>query len=306
MDAMNSPQSDDSSQDLVQEFASQSRSLDLRLDNLKSMIEDLRAELQGNSKLSLGKLAQVAKDMAAGQAYQKSDLDAKGEIGALVTSLNQTLLNLQQLDASVKAQSHQVPELAAQLDAITSDTERATQDVMNRLDGLMAHTEDASDGLRKLAPAFRRHEEQRADLAKSVATFLDRAAAGEDSTNLAQEVLEYLFALQMEQAPPLELDATIGRMQAINDEAFEILNILQFQDITRQKIEKVVLLLKNFQSGLQRLLVIFNIEAAGGEGAIFEHRKVATQDNIFKTTMEADHSKDSVDDIIAQFKKTQG
>lgn len=306
MDGLNPPQSDDTSQDLVKEFEVQSKSLDLRLDNLKSMIEDLRTELQGNSKLSLGKLAQVARDMAAGQVYQKIDLEAKGEIGALVSSLNQTLLNLQQLDASVKAQSHQVPELAAQLDAITSDTERATQDVMNRLDGLMAHTEDASDGLRKLAPAFRRHEEQRAEMAKSVASFLDRAAAGEDSTHLAGEILEYLFALQMEQAPPLELEATIGQMQAINDEAFEILNILQFQDITRQKIEKVVMLLKNFQSGLQRLLVIFNIEAAsGGEDAIFDHRKVATQDNIFKTTMEADQGKDSVDDIIAQFKKKQ-
>ena len=305
MDEQNLPLGDDS--DLVREFEAQSRSLDTRLDGLKQMIEDLRTELQGNSKLSIHKLAQVAKDMAAGQVYQKIDLEAKGEIGALVQSINQTLLNLQQLDASVKQQSSQVPELAAQLDAITSETEKATQDVMNRLDGLMAKTEEASDGLRKLAPAFRRHEEQRADMAKHVANFLDRAGRGEDSTALAQEVLEYLFALQMEQAAPLELEGTIGQMQAINDEAFEILNILQFQDITRQKIEKVVLLLKNFQSGLQRLLVIFNIEAAvGGEAAIFHERKVATQDNIFKTSsMDRDQSKDSVDDIIAQFKKTQ-
>ena len=305
MDEQNLPLGDDS--DLVREFEAQSRSLDTRLDGLKQMIEDLRTELQGNSKLSIHKLAQVAKDMAAGQVYQKIDLEAKGEIGALVQSINQTLLNLQQLDASVKQQSSQVPELAAQLDAITSETEKATQDVMNRLDGLMAKTEEASDGLRKLAPAFRRHEEQRADMAKHVANFLDRAGRGEDSTALAQEVLEYLFALQMEQAAPLELEGTIGQMQATNDEAFEILNILQFQDITRQKIEKVVLLLKNFQSGLQRLLVIFNIEAAvGGEAAIFHERKVATQDNIFKTSsMDRDQSKDSVDDIIAQFKKTQ-
>lgn len=304
MDEFNLPPGDDS--DLVKEFEAQSRSLDTRLDGLKQMIEELRSELQGNSKLSLHKLAQVAKDMAAGQVYQKIDLEAKGEIGALVQSLNQTLLNLQQLDASVKAQSSQVPELAAQLDAITSETERATQDVMNRLDGLMAKTEEASDGLRKLAPAFRRHEEQRAEMARNVAAFLDRAGRGEDSTLLAQEVLEYLFALQMEQAAPLDLEATIGQMQAINDEAFEILNILQFQDITRQKIEKVVMLLKNFQSGLQRLLVIFNIEAASGEAAIFHERKVATQENIFNTSLERDQKKDSVDDIIAQFKKTQG
>lgn len=291
---------------LLQEFEAQSRSLDNRLDHLRQMIEELRGELQGNSRTSLARLATVAQDMAAGRVYQKIDLEAKGEIGALVESLNQTLLNLQQLDASVKHQSTQVPELAAQLDAITSETERATQDVMNRLDAMMAHTEDAGDLLKKIVPAIQAHETQRAEMAKSVNGFLDRAAAGEDTGTLAQEILEYLFALQLNPADTLDLSPAVQKMQGINDEAFEILNLLQFQDITRQKIEKVVLLLKNFQSGLQRLLVIFNIMPAATESVIFEDRKVATQDNIFKTSLEADSSKDSVEDIIAQFKKNQG
>lgn len=301
-----SPSPHDEQPDLIADFAAQSRTLDGRLEELRKVIEDLRVELRSNSENSLSRLAAVAKDMAAGRVYQKIDLEAKGEIGALAESLNQTLLNLQQLDASVKHQSHQVPELAAQLDVITGETEQATQDVMNRLDAMMAHTEDAGDLLKRILPSIQAHETQRTELAKSVTGFLDRAAAGEDSTALAQEVLEYLFALQLNPADSVDLSPAVNAMQGINDEAFEILNLLQFQDITRQKIEKVVMLLKNFQAGLQRLLVIFNITPANAEDPIFEHRRAATQENIFSTTLEADHSKASVEDIIAAFKKGQG
>ncbi|HJV48935.1 MAG TPA: hypothetical protein VJ549_06645, partial [Geothrix sp.] len=107
-------------------------------------------------------------------------------------------------------------------------------------------------------------------------------------------------------ADPIDLKPAMDQLQRVSDEAFEILNILQFQDITRQKIEKVVILLKQFQGGLNRLLVIFNIHTGALAGEGFSDRKVATQDRIFDTSLEADSRKDSVDDIIAQFKKTGG
>lgn len=291
---------------LVAEFQNRRDRLDQRLLSLEQLIADLRQELQGDSQASLSRLAEAAKDMANGRVYQKIDIEAKGELGALVSSINQTLLNLQQLDASVKHQSTQVPELAAQLDAITSDTEEATQSVMNRLDTLMAASDDAARAVQACQDGALRQNELQVTLHAAIAGFLDRAAAGENQNALAQEVLEYLFERQM--APAIELDLTPAKDQIrkVSDEAFEILNVLQFQDITRQKIEKVVTLLKQFQSGLTRLLVIFNIhtEAIGGEA--FLDRKVATQDHIFDTSLEADSRKDSVDDIIAQFKKTGG
>ena len=111
---------DPSPEGLVAEFQSRRDRLDQRLVSLEQLIADLRQELQGDSQVSLQRLAQAAKDMANGQVYQKVDIEAKGELGALVASINQTLLNLQQLDASVKHQSTQVPELASQLDAITT------------------------------------------------------------------------------------------------------------------------------------------------------------------------------------------
>ncbi|WP_291271265.1 methyl-accepting chemotaxis protein [Geothrix sp.] len=292
---------------LVAEFQARRERLDQRLITLEELIGDLRRDLQGDSQASLLRLAQAARDMANGQVYQKIDIEAKGELGALVSSINQTLLNLQQLDASVKHQSTQVPELAAQLDAITSDTEEATQSVMNRLDTLMAASDDATRSLEACQKGLNEQSQRQAHLQEAVTGFLDRAAGGEDRTALAQEVLEFLFAQQVTApAAATDLAPTKALLQQVSDEAFEILNILQFQDITRQKIEKVVILLKQFQSGLNRLLVIFNIHSGAMSGEGFAERRVATQDHIFETSLEADSRKDSVDDIIAQFKKTGG
>jgi hypothetical protein len=200
-----------------------------------------------------------------------------------------------------------VPELAAQLDAITSDTEEATQSVMNRLDSLMAASDEASRELKTCEEGIRGLNARQSNLNAAITGFLDRAALGEDQTTIAQEVLEFLFAHQLEApAAEVDLEPTKKNLAKVSDEAFEILNVLQFQDITRQKIEKVVILLKQFQGGLNRLLVIFNIETdlLGEHG--FADRKVATQDHIFETSLEADRGKDSVDDIIAQFKKSGG
>ncbi len=293
---------------LLMEFREHSEALDARLDCLQDMIQKIRGEIQDDSTRSLTRLAQVAQDMAEGKVYQEIDIQAKGEIGALVQSLNQTLQNLQQLDASVKHQSTQVPELAAQLDAITADTEQATQVVMNRLDTLMNATEEVKISLKVSAEALQDEREAQVRFQSQIDQFLDRATRGDNPNQVAQELLDFLFEHQMTtKLPRVDLAGPQERLGIISDEAFEILNTLQFQDITRQKVEKVVLLLKQFRDGLNRLLSIFKIELEEGQKApkVFEHRIIATQEKIFDTSLSPDGKKQSVEDIIAQFKKSQ-
>jgi chemotaxis regulatin CheY-phosphate phosphatase CheZ len=293
---------------LLKEFRKRSEALDGRLDTLQELIQLIRGELQSDAQDSLKRLAQAADDMTNGRVFQQIDIQAKGELGALVSSLNTTLMNLQQLDSSVKHQSDQVPELAAQLDAITADTETATQNVMNRLDTLMAASDEAGSSVRAGVKALLATQEAQAAFHTEMDGFLTRASEGADPTQLAQEILEFLFAHQMTPPPPAaDLEKCLAPLATISDEAFEILNTLQFQDITRQKVEKVVLLLKQFKEGLNRLLAIFRIgDEVVEKPGIFEGRAVATQENIFETTLEADGKRESVDDIIAQFKKAKG
>ena len=301
-------QSADEPEGLLKEFRERSEALDTRLDRLQDLIQQIRGEIQDESRQSLTRLAQVAQDMAEGKVYQEIDIQAKGEIGALVQSLNQTLQNLQQLDASVKQQSTQVPELAAQLDAITADTEQATQVVMNRLDTLMNASEEAQRSLTGAGKTLEAMQANQVRFQTQIDQYLARATGGEDPALVAQEVLDFLFEYQMtSRLPPVDLTPPMDQVRKISDESFEILNTLQFQDITRQKVEKVVLLLKQFQEGLNRLLTIFKIHAEEPteEQEVFENRAAATQDKIFETSLQADDKKQSVDDIIAQFKKGQ-
>lgn len=294
--------------DLLREFRERSEALDSRLDTLQEMIQQIRGEIHNESQRSLSRLAEAASDMANGRVYQQIDIQAKGELGALVSSLNQTLQNLQQLDASVKHQSTQVPELAAQLDAITADTEEATQSVMNRLDTLMQAADEASRGIQLSSAQIQEYQEAQIRFQGQIDEYLTRASNGEDSTRVAGELLEFLFEQQMtSKVPPLEMAKVQNQVKVVTDESFEILNTLQFQDITRQKVEKVVQLLKQFQAGLARLLAIFNIQAdEGGAGEVFNKRNVGTQEKIFDTKLNPDEQKASVEDIIAAFKKTQG
>lgn len=296
--------------DLLREFRERSEALDTRLDTLQELIQQIRGEIHDESKRSLSRLAEAASDMANGRVYQQIDIQAKGELGALVASLNQTLQNLQQLDASVKHQSTQVPELAAQLDAITADTETATQSVMNRLDTLMQAADEAGRCAQLSATQIQEFHESQIRFQSQIDEFLGRASQGENPLGLAQEVLEFLFEQQMtSKVPPMDMTLVQNQVKTVTDESFEILNTLQFQDITRQKVEKVVQLLKQFQAGLTRLLGIFHIQmedATTAAGEIFEHRQVGTQEKIFDTKLNPDEKKESVEDIIAQFKKNQG
>ena len=75
---------------LVKEFRERSEALDVRLDALQEMIQAIRGEFRAESGESLSQLAQAAQDMANGIVYQQIDIQAKGELGALVASLSTT------------------------------------------------------------------------------------------------------------------------------------------------------------------------------------------------------------------------
>ena len=232
--------------------------------------------------------------MANGRVFQQIDIQAKGELGALVASLNTTLQNLQQLDTSVKHQTTQVPELAAQLDAITADTERATQTVMNRLDTLMAASDAANAAVKKAVRALGDLQEAPGRLPRPAWTSSwPGPAKGPIPRSWPRRSWSTVRPAVGPPPPPADLDACLAPLATISDEAFEILNTLQFQDITRQKVEKVVLLLKQFKEGLNRLLDIFHIDGPGAaapadQEEIFGKRATATQEHIFETTLEAD------------------
>ena len=81
------------------------------------------------------------------------------------------------------------------------------------------------------------------------------------------------------------------------------MNLLQFQDITRQKIARVIALLKEMQSGLYRLLKIFNINADSSNELELTDKHKATQNKILERDAVSgdDANIDDVDALIQAF-----
>jgi chemotaxis regulatin CheY-phosphate phosphatase CheZ len=242
-------------------------------------------------------------------------VEAKGEVGKLFNAINTTLHNLQQLDQSVHKESERVPELASHLDIITQETETATQQVLEKLDLMLEVSDRQTSAVEALQGSSRDRLQIDRDFNEHIQNFLLRLEHETDRDTVLQESLEFVALMGQESKRYLQKSETIHASieeissfsAQLQDHAFEIMNHLQFQDITRQKVGKVIGLLKEMQEGLMKLLSIFNIHGEVEAHTLEltdDHR--ATQDNILNRDATTDGREIiDVDAIIAGFKKNQ-
>jgi len=256
-------------------------------------------------------VAQVAEQMLLGQHSQMADIEAKGEVGKLVNAINQTLDNLQQLDKTVHEETGKVPQLAEHLDHITQETESATQQVLEKLDLMIEGSENQDKSLEHL----RKISEERLAMDRQTRDSIDRFLANLENEEggheaILQEAMEFVALMgqqaRVHLAKTEAVDQAIVRVsdqaQESMNHAFDIMNVLQFQDITRQKVSKVIALLKEMQEGLYRLLHIFNIQATGEGRLELKEAHKATQDRILeRNAIDSDAHVTDVDDIIKDF-----
>jgi len=275
------------------------------LQSLNSLQDDIKQLDQ------LKAVAQVAEQMLSGEHRQFVNIQAKGEVGKLVHAINQTMDNLQQLDKTVHEETGKVPQLAEHLDHITQETESATSQVLEKLDLMI----EGSEGQDKSLQELRKISEERLAMDRETRTSIERFLAhledaGDNQAVILQEAMEYL-ALMGEQArvhlaKTETMDKAIAgvskQAEASMNHAFDIMNVLQFQDITRQKVSKVIGLLKDMQEGLFRLLHIFNIQADVAERMQLTGAQQATQDRILeRDALQSDTHATEVEDIIKRF-----
>lgn len=283
-------------------------------DTFKGILGSLE-QLQEDIKQldNLKQVAVVAEQMLSGQMGSHVDLEAKGEVGRLVHAINKTLDNLQQLDKTVHHETGKMPELAEHLDQITKETESATQQVLEKLDEMIEGSELQSNGLQTVKQLAGERLEMDREFRAGVDRFLASLDGGEDQAAILQEAMEFV-ALMSEQARRQEAKSEeISKaveeagMQAENlmNYSFDIMNLLQFQDITRQKVGKVIGLLKEMQAGLFRLLGIFNLRVDDSNELVLTEDQKATQDRILeRDALARDTEVVNVDQIIKDFQRS--
>jgi len=283
--------------------------VETKFKGLLDSLTDLKTDLQQISQLK--QLVFAAESMLSGDVSKPvSNDEAKGEVGRLFNAINETLRKLQQLDHSVQTESEKVPELAAHLDLITQETETATQQVLEKLDLMLETSDKQTAKIEDLRTASEQRMDTDRECAEKVNKFLSDLEKAEDRDQLMQDAMEFIALMALDSSRNLKNSESINGIiteisehsSSLQDHSFDIMNLLQFQDITRQKISKVIGLLKELQSGMKNLLGIFNLDHDQiGEIEITDHHK-ATQDHILDRDTNVDGKEAiDVDAIIASF-----
>ncbi len=174
-------------------------------------------------------LLAAARGMTEGNFFRMVNIKARGVVGELAAYINQTLQNLQHLDPTVRGSSREIPKVAEHLAEIIQTTEDATNRVLEEAEHLVEEQAKVEHGLSR-AVEWLRH------------------------VSVVPAIAECLKGLE-------EVKETQRRSQG---RAMDIMSAMEFQDLTTQKIQKLISLVAEVEDRLLRLLVLFRIEEDNG------------------------------------------
>jgi len=279
---------------------------------LKNKIKNIEESMSTDGIRAIEDLAFAARNLAEGKIKSNVQTEVKGVLGELASSINQTILNIQQMDSSLKESQKEIPDLAEQLDSVSKDTEIASNNILNQLDNILNTSDENVKQVKKLDEQyeaefklFREYSENFKEFQKGVTN--DANATIEERNKQSQKVFEFLSLFSEELQGGLtakeelreEIKKSKEMSESIQSTVLDIFNEFQFQDISRQKIQRIILLLKEIDSRIERLLVIFNIKKENK--LLTKKKEFRVSEHIESVSLEKDSKKEDVDDIVGNF-----
>jgi len=195
-------------------------------------------------------------------ANDKLYVKMQQEIAALASSINDIVSKFKGLHNPVEESRERLPQATEQLDKISQETEAATHQMLDRIEGITQREEEVMQGLRDLKTQI---------------------AAG--SVDGAEQLI----------------DTLLQKSEKTCNDAFTIMEALQFQDITTQQVNHAASLLEDVESRLHRILSVLQ----GGDESETDSAEHKRRNRVFdphadlsdKKTVQAD-----IDSIFAQKK----
>lgn len=163
----------------------------------------------------------------------------RGELSSLASFIDKTRQGIDTIETTVKVGSEKFPEASNQLSAVTGELENAANVIMTILEGLMS-------------------EQDRADaLLKKVSEWAGKTDASDKEAGLA----------------------VISDLQAINvktrSDMMDIFANMSFQDLTGQKLKKVIGSLAVVEKKLLEMALSFGVESLDGISEAGSDKKTA-------------------------------
>ena len=150
----------------------------------------------------------------------------QNEIAALANSINDIVGKFRALHNPLAESHERVPRATEQLDKISQQTEEATNQMLDRVEGITQREEEVLDGLAKLKERISVNDLDGVD------TFID-------------ELIE--------------------KANTTHNDAFLIMDALQFQDITAQQMNHAAQLLEDVGERLHSIISVIQGDKAGDD-----------------------------------------
>jgi len=155
----------------------------------------------------------------------KLQIKVQKEVAELTNSINVIINNFKQLKNPLQESRDKVPLATNQLDKISEQTEAATHHMLDLIEGVSVREDEMIAGLNELKEAV---------------------GEGNDKTTGLIETL-------------------LNKAETNVNDAFTIMNALQFQDITSQQMNHAAALLEDIATKLQQIQQAFGVETEAGE-----------------------------------------
>ena len=169
-------------------------------------------------------------------------------------------------------EDHQV---VSQLDEVTKESEEKATEILDIMDSISNSMMDNEENLNKVLNFFKSQKELFEKLAKQ---FPHIKTFNEEKTNI-EKMIELV-------------NSSLENSQNASDNIMMAMDIMQFQDIHRQKIERVINIMRELLKYMNRIF----------EGKIDDTKRVSTARHIHgDTTTENVVEEDDLEALIAQF-----
>lgn len=190
------------------------------------------------------KLVSHVKGILEGQLNQ-DDLELYGELGELAMFINETKKSLKTFDAA-KITEKDLPEASNQLEGIVEATEDATNQILSAAETML----DDQGKIKKIM-----------DELKGIK--FSKGSKGKETTDAVLGELETLY-------------------QSNNANLMDVMSACNFQDLTGQRIQKIIALVHGIESKIMKMILTFNIRKQEKTGDLDDEKIVKEKEMLAK------------------------
>lgn len=210
-------------------------------------IEDVINEFSDKVTLEkddIAKLISHVKGILEGQLNQ-DDLELYGELGELAMFINETKKSLKTFDAA-KITEKDLPAASDQLEGIVEATEDATNQILTAAETML----EDQERIRKIMEELKGIK-------------FSKESKGKEKTDAALGELEALY-------------------QSNNAKLMDVMSACNFQDLTGQRIQKIITLVHGVESKIMKMILTFNIKKQEKTGDLDDEKIVKEKDMLAK------------------------